>query len=261
MTHSSIETNLQKLLDSAVERINVPAFIDNDPVQFPRRFCSQSDIEITALLSSTIAWGKRTMICRDCERLLTMMEGKPEAFVRSGEFERLPDGNIHRTFFVKNLKHWLRGLRLIYNRYNSLEAFAAHRNIASSPYPAWALAFELNSMLAEANDGRTDCRCLPLNIDQTALKRLNMALRWLVRNDGIVDIGIWRVIKPSQLFIPLDVHVGRTARNIGLLSRNANDKRSVVELTDSLRRFCPEDPVRYDFALFGLGIEASENHD
>ena len=251
------DLHLKNILDKAAGRINLPSFADADPVQFPRRFSSQGDIEIASLLCATLAWGKRSMICRDCDRLLTMMYNQPEAFVRSGDFENLPDGNIHRTFFVANLKHWLRGLRLVFGKYGSVENYARHLDIASSPYPAAALAQGLNDAMCEANSGRSDSRCLPLNLETTALKRLNMALRWLVRDDGIVDMGIWKVISPAQLYIPLDVHVGRTARELGLLSRKANDRRSVIELTESLRRFDPDDPIRYDFALFGVGVEGS----
>lgn len=251
------DLHLKNILDKAAGRINVPSFADADPVQFPRRFSSQGDIEIASLLCATLAWGKRSMICRDCDRLLTMMDNQPEAFVRSRAFEDLPDGNIHRTFFVANLKHWLRGLRLVFGKYGSVENYARHLDIASSPYPAAALAQGLNDAMCEANSGRSDSRCLPLNLETTALKRLNMALRWLVRDDGIVDMGIWKVISPAQLYIPLDVHVGRTARELGLLSRKANDRRSVIELTESLRRFDPDDPIRYDFALFGVGVEGS----
>lgn len=250
-----MKQDIKQLLDEAAERINVPAFVGDDPVQFPRRFSAPVDIEIAALLTSTIAWGRRSMICRDCERLLEMMHRQPENFVRSGEFESLPDANIHRTFFTANLKHWLRGLRLILERYGSVEAYAAALHIADSPYPAWELAAGLNDAMQAGNDGRRDSRCLPQNLDDTALKRLNMALRWLVRDDGIVDIGIWKVLKPSQLFIPLDVHVGRTARSLGLLTRKANDRRATIEITEALRRYDPLDPVRYDFALFGLGVE------
>ena len=125
-----------------------------------------------------------------------------------------------------------------------------------SQAPAWTLAQGLNAALAEANDGVHDPRCLPQNLTATALKRLNMALRWLVRDDGIVDLGVWKALKPSQLFIPLDVHAGNVSRQLGLLTRKSNDRRAVVELTDTLRSFRPDDPVVYDYALFGLGIES-----
>jgi uncharacterized protein (TIGR02757 family) len=113
----------------------------------------------------------------------------------------------------------------------------------------------MNETLAEANNGHRDSRCLPLNLETTALKRINMALRWLVRKDGIVDLGVWDILSPSQLFIPLDVHVGNTARELGLINRRANDRRTTIELTQVLRQFNPDDPVIYDYALFGMGLK------
>lgn len=251
--------DLHELLDSEAERINSPAFIADDPVQFPRRFTDLRDIEIASLLTSSIAWGNRRMICRDCDRMLAMMEGQPYRFVMDGNFEELPDNeNIHRTFFNRHLKFYLRGLQAVYAKFGSLQEFARSLGIATSDFPAWQLVEGLNKVLADANppeDKALASRCLPQNLKTTALKRVNMALRWLVRNDGIVDLGVWDVLKPSQLFIPLDVHVGDVSRELGLLTRKADDRRSTVELTEKLRLFNPEDPVIYDFALFGIGMQ------
>lgn len=246
---------LKELLDTTAARINSPEFIGSDPVQFPRRFDKLQDIEIVSLLCSSIAWGNRKMICNDCEKMLTLMEHDPYNYVMDQGYEELPDMNIHRTFFAKDFRHFLRGLHRIYSHHHSLADFAKQEDIAHDEYPAWKLVEALNRQLATANNGASDSRCFPLNLDSTALKRLNMALRWLVRNDGIVDMGVWDVIKPSQLFIPLDVHVGNTARDLGLLSRKANDKKAVMEITKHLRQLRPDDPVWYDYALFGLGIE------
>ncbi len=248
------QTELKELLDREATRINHPDFIGSDPVQFPRRFESLQDIEIVSVLSATIAWGNRKMICANCEKMLSLMEHRPYDYVMDKGFEELPDMNIHRTFFAKNLRYFLRGLHAIYSRYGSLQEFAHAKHIADDEFPSWRLVEEMNAVLSDANNGTSDCRCLPGNLTTTALKRINMALRWLVRNDGIVDMGVWSVLKPSQLFIPLDVHVGNTARDFGLLTRKANDRRSTVELTEVLRRFRPEDPVWYDYALFGIGV-------
>ena len=252
------EKDLKDLLDTEAARINSPSFISEDPVQFPRRFSDLRDIEIVSLLVSAIAWGNRKMICRDCDRLLAMMAHRPYRFMMDEAYEELPDGlNIHRTFFTQHLKHYLRGLRAIYFRYGSLQDFARSEDIASSEESAWKLVAGINRVLAETDPSHNDlaCRCLPQNLQTTALKRVNMALRWLVRNDGIVDLGVWDVIKPSQLFIPLDVHVGDISRELGLLTRKANDRRAVEEVTAHLRRFNPEDPSVYDFALFGIGMK------
>lgn len=250
------ENDLRELLDAEAARINSPEFIGADPVQFPRRFTAREDVEIAAFLSATIAWGNRRMICNNCEKMLRLMDSQPYAYVMEEGYEELPDMNIHRTFFARDFRHYLRGLRRIYVRHGSLCEFARHEGVAQSEAPAWKLVEAMNRELAEANGGVANSRCLPGNLRTTALKRVNMALRWLVRDDGIVDMGIWRgLLSPAQLFIPLDVHVGDTARELGLLSRRADDRRSVEELTDRLRRFRPEDPTIYDYALFGIGMK------
>lgn len=256
------DDELRQLLDSAATRINTPAFISSDPVQFPRRFSSLRDIEIAALLAATIAWGRRDMICRDCERLFSeFLGGEPYRFVMEEGYEKMTERrNIHRTFFTDNLQYYLRGLHAIYARFGSLADFARHHAVASDALPSFALAARLREALAEANHGMADSRCLPSNLETTPLKRLNMALRWLVRDDGIVDLGVWdsSVMSPSQLVIPLDVHVGRTSRVLGLLARKSDDRRAAIELTEALRRFRPADPVLYDFALFGIGVAGEQ---
>ncbi len=247
--------DLRELLDSEAKRINSPVFIDKDPVQFPRLFDDLRDIEIVSLLASTIAWGNRKMICNNATKMLALMDMQPYNYVMDKGYEDLPaEGNIHRTFFNSNLQHYLRGLHAIYSKHGSLQAFAKHHHIEQSEAPSWELARLINQELSHANSGKADSRCLPLNLESTALKRLNMALRWLVRTDGIVDLGVWDVITPAQLFIPLDVHVGDVSRNLGLLTRRSDDRRAVLELTANLRRYNPADPAIYDYALFGIGM-------
>lgn len=246
---------LKELLDREAARINTPEFIANDPVQFPRRFSALPDIEIAALLSATIAWGNRKMICNNCEKMLTIMGNEPAHFVLNKEYELLPDEqNIHRTFFARNFKYLLRGLRHIYKSHGSLNEFAKANHVGDSEEPAWRLVELMQQEMAAANGGTYDSRCLPTNLKNTALKRINMALRWFVRDDGIVDLGVWTAIKPSQLFIPLDVHVGDTARQLGMTTRHANDKKTVLEITHLLRQLRPSDPIIYDFALFGYSM-------
>lgn len=244
------------LLNEEAERINSPDFIDSDPVQFPRRFERLEDIEIAAFLSATIAWGNRKMICNNCLKMLALMDFQPYKYVADCGYEEITERfNIHRTFFSDDFAYFLRGLHRIYAKYGSIDAFASACDISSNEFPSWELVRLLNGEFSLANEGhRKSKRCLPEGLEKTALKRINMALRWLVRNDGIVDMGVWNCIKPSQLFIPLDVHVGNTARDLGLLARKADDKRSVSELTEVLRRLRPEDPIIYDYALFGIGV-------
>lgn len=253
-------TDLRDLLDTEAARINSPSFIGEDPVQFPHRFTDLRDIEITSLLTSAIAWGNRRMICRDCDKMLSLMDGRPYLYIMDAGYEDLDDGgNIHRTFFNRHFKYFLRGLRRIYAAHGSLQEFGRSEGIATAELPSWRLVEGINRELAAANGAEASAsmasRCLPQNLSTTALKRVNMALRWLVRNDGIVDLGVWDVLKPSQLYIPLDVHVGDVSRELGLLTRRADDRRAVIELTEALRRFNPADPTVYDFALFGIGMK------
>lgn len=249
------EEQLGALLDEAVARINTPDFISDDPVQFPRMFSRKEDVEIVAFLSAIIAWGRRPMILRDCRRLLNLMEHRPLEYLRTGAWELLPDTmNIHRTMFASHLKYMMRGFRRIYNDYGSMEAFFASVVPAGAEAAPWLFGEAWRKLLADENGGAACSECVPTRMDKTALKRINMALRWLVRDDGIVDIGLWKALKPRQLYIPLDVHVANTSRLLGLLSRRANDRIATCSLTETLRRYDSQDPVKYDFALFGLGV-------
>ena len=247
-------SDIKELLDFEATRINHVDFIKDDPVQFPRRFERLQDIEIAAVLSATIAWGNRTMICNNCNKMLGLMDNQPYNYVMDKGYEELPDMNIHRTFFARNLRYFLRGLNRIYTKHGSLHDFAKSVGISNSEFPSWKLVENMNRLLIQVNNGEKDSRCLPGNLENTALKRINMALRWLVRDDGIVDMGVWNVIKPAQLYIPLDVHVGNVSRDLGLLTRKGNDRKATIELTLELRKMRPDDPVWYDYALFGIGI-------
>lgn len=255
---TEVPADIRELLDSEAARINRLDFIDKDPVQFPRRFERLQDIEIVSFLSAIIAWGNRKMICRDAERMLGLMDNEPYKYVMEEGYEDLdPDMNLHRTFFGRHFQYFLRGLHRIYRDYGSLDAFGEAMRIGDSEAPAWKLVEEMQRVMCDVNGGGTCSQCLPVNLSQTALKRVNMALRWLVRDDGIVDMGVWKSIPKSKLYIPLDVHVGNISRELGLLTRKANDRRSVEQLTSLLRTLRPEDPAIYDFALFGIGVERS----
>ena len=250
-----IPKDIALLLESEAARINHPDFIGADPVQFPRRFERLQDIEATALLSAIIAWGNRKMICRDAERMLTLMDGQPYDYIMERGYEDLdPDMNLHRTFFGRHFQYFLRGLRRIYADHGSLDAFCSSRVSPGSEAPAWDLVAEMQRVMRAENEGLDCPQCLPTNLNATALKRINMALRWLVRDDGIVDMGVWKSIPKSKLFIPLDVHVGNTARNLGLLQRRSNDRKAVELLTSAMRELRPDDPAYFDYALFGIGV-------
>ena len=248
---------LRSLLDEKVAQYNSPHFIADDPISFPHAFKRREDVEIVALLASVIAWGNRKMILRSGNKMFyDIMYSAPYDFVMSGEWESLDDKqNIHRTFFVSDLKYICRGLKDIYTQYGSMEPLFAGCS-------TWEGIERLRNELAKANGGETTRHISnPVSVKGkpgSACKRMHMMLRWLCRKDGVVDLGIWQTVSPSQLMIPIDVHVARTARSLGLINRKQNDRRTVEELTEKLRLLSPEDPVRYDFALFGVG-EAGDN--
>ena len=244
------------LLDEKALQYNRPEFIADDPISFPHSFSRKEDIEIVALLASIIAWGNRKMILRSGNRMFhEIMQSRPYEYVMSGEWESLDDRmNLHRTFFASDFKYICRGLRSIYSRFGSMEPLFSGCSV-------WDGIANLRQELAAANGGAfTRHISNPIaskGKPASACKRMHMMLRWLCRKDGIVDLGIWDCVPQSELMIPIDVHVARTARLLGLVSRKQNDRRTVEELTARLRELSPEDPVRYDFALFGVG-EAGE---
>jgi uncharacterized protein (TIGR02757 family) len=204
-------------------------FIAKDPVQFPRRFSKRADIEIAAFLAATIAWGRRDLIIRSAEKMFALMEASPAAFVAEGNYRKLKDRCIHRTFFEGDLRYFCKGFKRCYAKYGNLEKL-----FASAP-DVWQGAALFREEMASANGGRyTKHIANPGAADSlsgSACKRINLALRWLVR-EGPVDSGLWKSIKPAALYIPLDVHVARTARKLGLLTRKSNDRKAVVELTE-----------------------------
>ncbi|MDR0487298.1 MAG: TIGR02757 family protein [Treponema sp.] len=238
---------LVRKLNHWYEKVCTSAFIDQDPVKFPRRYTKQEDIEIAAFLAATIAWGRRDIILHSADRMFGLMEAGPFAFVGSGDYRKLKKRNIHRTFFEDDLKYFCRGFDHCYTKYGCLEKL-----FGSAP-GVWEGIALFREEMARANNGLYSKHIADPGTGSagSACKRINLALRWLVRK-GPVDLGIWKSIKPSALYIPLDVHVARTARDLGLLVRKSNDKKAVMALTEKLREFCPTDPVKYDFALFGM---------
>lgn len=247
----TMTADLKAFLDEWVSRINVPAYIETDPVRFPLNYSHFPDREVAAFLTATITWGNRKMILNSASRMFAQMGTSPYDFVMSQGYDSMGSRNIHRTFFETDLAYVCRGLRACYLEYGGLEPVFAHKN------NLWEGIDSFRNMLALANEGVFSKHVSNPNTN-SACKRLHLALRWLVRNDGIVDLGIWKSISPAELYIPLDVHVGRVSRELGMLTRNQNDRKAVESLTDMLRGFCPEDPVKYDYALFGIG-ESRQN--
>lgn len=231
---------LKQKMDALAEQFNTPAFIENDPVQFPRAYEKQQDIEIAAFLASTIAWGNRKQILTGCRKMFhDIMKNRPFEFVISGRFGW-------------DLVYMCRGLQFVYLQCNTL-AIA----FSESDSNVWDGFSRLRELFAQANGGEYSRHISNPTPNRhkggSACKRLNLMLRWLCRQDGIVDMGIWHNLKPSELMIPLDTHVARIGREMGLIERNGNDRKTVEELTAKLRELDKNDPCKYDFALFGLG--------
>lgn len=245
--------NLKDYLDHLVEKNNTEAFIKDDPVQFPHRYNSLRDIEIVSFLVATIAWGNRKMILNSSNKMLEMMGKSPYDYIMSGGFENLDDRKcVHRTFFNRDFKYYCIGLNDIYKSNNSLEDVFYNKE-----HDVWRGIQNFRDLMAKAN-GNTSKHisnpCCETPMKGSACKRIHMALRWLVRNDGIVDLGVWKRLSPKDLMIPLDVHVARVSRDLGLIERKSNDRQAVELLTSKLREFDADDPVKYDFALFGVEL-------
>lgn len=237
--------NVKEILDELVERYNTPEFVLRDPIQFPRRFTRLQDIEISAVLSSILAWGKRSMVLRDADRLHAAMRYEPYDFIRNKEWESFRGSrkNVHRTIFEEDIWKVCRGLHTFYSENISLETLFIHDILEGIDRMARLF----------------DCRHLVSPLSKSPCKRTNMMLRWLVRNDGIVDMGIWKNVSPSRLIIPLDVHVSRVSRLIWKDLPKGDRIKTALLITQHLSELCPEDPCKYDFALFGFGEEWGKN--
>ncbi|KOH43866.1 TIGR02757 family protein [Sunxiuqinia dokdonensis] len=247
-------TELYELLEVKTRQYNQPSFIETDPIQVPKQFSGKENIEIAGFLAATIAWGQRPTIIKNAFRLMKMMDQNPHEFLMStNEVDWIHFLEFkHRTFNGMDCLFFLRSLKNIYEKHGGLEAvFSSGYQIDQSM--ASALRHFRQVFFEVAHESRSQKHVS--NIDKGAsAKRLNMYLRWMIRkDDGGVDFGLWNEIPMSALLLPLDVHTGRQARQLGLLSRKQDDWKAVLELTESLRQFDPIDPVKYDFALFGMG--------
>jgi uncharacterized protein (TIGR02757 family) len=246
--------DLREFLEAKVVQYNTPEFIEHDPVQIPHRYSLKEDIEIAGLLTATISWGNRASILRSANRMMDLMGNSPHDFVVSHKprhLERL-EGFVHRTFHAPDFASFIGFFRHLYTRKDGIEGIFNRYRTATSLQPA--IHQFKKEFLSLPHLPRTR-KHLPDPLSGSAAKRMNMFLRWMVRKDQAgVDFGIWTQIPPSILSCPLDVHTGHAARYLGLLNRPRNDARAVAELDTALRAFDPGDPVKYDYALFGLGI-------
>ncbi|MCU0377115.1 MAG: TIGR02757 family protein [Bacteroidales bacterium] len=248
------KSEMKEFLDERVKLYNQPSFIGLDPISIPHRFTSKEDIEIAGFLAATIAWGNRVAILKSAEKMLAFMGVSPYDFVvnhRDNDLKGI-NGCIHRTFNAEDFIYFIEALKYIYLEKGGMEAIFSQHCTDSSLQPA---IHEFRSIFFELpHNARTE-RHVSDPFKGSAAKKINMFLRWMVRRDDRgVDFGIWRSIPPSVLSCPLDVHSGNVARRLGLLTRKQNDAKAVAELDTALRKFDKDDPVKYDFALFGLGV-------
>lgn len=243
---------IKELLDSKFNEFHNRSFVDDDPVCIPHQFTRKQDVEIAGFFAATFAWGQRITIINKCRQLLEMMDWAPFDFVMHFENDDLSklESFKHRTFNFVDLKFFLRRLKSHYVHHDSLESlFTTGQNTYDR-----LTNFHDSFIDLDGFERRTN-KHIATPARKSTCKRLNMFLRWMVREDkGGVDFGLWKEIKPSELMCPLDVHVERVARDLGLLHRKQTDWLTVEELTANLRSFDPEDPVKYDYALFGLGV-------
>lgn len=245
---------LKEFLDEKVILYNNTSFIESDPIQIPHQFSVKEDIEIAGFLVATIAWGNRKSIINNGNKLLQIMGNSPYDFVLNfseRDTEKL-SGFVHRTFNEIDLAYFFKALQHIYLKHDGLENVFANHSEEKSMQPAIHRFKKIFFSLP--HESRTE-KHVSDPFKNSAAKRLNMFLRWMVRNDKTdVDFGIWNSISPSQLSCPLDVHSGNVARKLNLLRRKQNDGKALIELDTALRKLNPLDPVKYDFALFGLGV-------
>jgi uncharacterized protein (TIGR02757 family) len=245
---------LKDFLDEKVEKYNRPDFIEHDPVSIPHFYKTKEDIETSGFLTATIAWGNRASILRNARRMMAFLDNSPYDFVLHHNCQDLEkiQGVIHRTFNSIDLIYFIKALNHIYKTKKGLEGIFNENKTEDSLQPA---IHKLKCLFFELPHEKRTSRHISDPLNGSAAKRINMFLRWMVRKDNKgVDFGLWKSISPSILSCPLDVHSGNVARKLGLLTRKQNDSKAVSELDRKLREMDREDPVKYDFALFGLGV-------
>jgi uncharacterized protein (TIGR02757 family) len=247
-------SELKDFLEAKVVQYNTPSFIETDPISIPHRYTLKEDIEISGFLASSIAWGNRKMITTNGLRMMGLMSDSPYDFVLSHRDYHLDKigGFVHRTFNSVDFIHFVKALQYIYKEKEGLEGIFAKYQTKDSLQPA---IHQLHEIFFEIPHSVRTIKHIADPNKGSAAKKINLFLRWMVRKDKSgVDFGLWNSISPSKLSCPLDVHSGNIARKLGLLTRKQNDSKAVLELDANLRLLDPRDPVKYDFALFGLGV-------
>lgn len=244
---------LKIFLDEKAFQYENDAFIPHDPIQIPHRFEQKEDIEIAAFLTATIAWGNRKSIITNANKMMRIMEDSPYEFIKNYTPDQAGvfNGFVHRTFNSIDLETFVRGLQHVYARHGGLEAAFKSGITKEGLQPAIS---NFKHKFFEIEHVPRTQKHVSDPLRNSAAKRINMFLRWMVRDAKAgVDFGIWKSISPSLLSCPLDVHTSNVARKLKLLRRKQNDAKTLIELDTSLRKMDPKDPAKYDFALFGLG--------
>ncbi|WP_435416204.1 TIGR02757 family protein [Polaribacter aestuariivivens] len=248
------KSDLKEFLDEKVTLYNHPTFIESDPIQIPHLFSKKEDIEIAGFLTAIISWGNRTMIIRNATKMMDLLDNSPHDFILNHKKSDLKsfENFVHRTFNYIDIQQFITSLQHIYLNHNGLEEVLAIKD-ATKTYQTAIHNFK-NIFFEVEHQQRTQ-KHISDPLKNSAAKRINMFLRWMVRNDKAgVDFGIWKSHNPANLSCPLDVHSGNVARKLKLLLRKQNDWKAVAELDKNLRKLDANDPVKYDFALFGLGV-------
>lgn len=246
--------NIKDFLDDKVKQYNTLDFIDSDPIQIPHQFSNKEDIEISGFLAATIAWGNRKMIINNANKMISLMGDSPYDFIMNASPKQVEhiNGSIHRTFNSDDFKYFIQSLRNIYQNHNGLEGIFTTYQTEDSMQHAIS---EFKTIFFEIDPLERTKKHISDPLNNSAAKRINMMLRWFIRQDNQgVDLGIWKNISPAKLSCPLDVHSGNVARKLGILTRKQNDAKALKELDSKLREMDSKDPVKYDFALFGLGV-------
>lgn len=255
MLMSDTFKDIKLFLDNKVLLFNTESYIESDPIQIPHKYTQKQDIEIAGLLTATIAWGQRKSIIKNASFLMDLLENTPYDFIlNAGEDEiRQVRQFVHRTFNGLDCEYFIRSLRNIYQNHNGLEA--VFTNGFRSDKTIFSALKHFREVFLELKHDKHVAKHISDVSSNSAAKRLNMFLRWMVRSDeNGVDFGLWKNIPMSSLMIPLDVHVGDVARALGILNRKQNDWKALEELMEVLRLFDINDPVKYDYALFGIGV-------
>lgn len=249
----NIDQEIIDFLNEKVHQYNNPTFIDTDPIQIPHRYSKKEDIEIAGFLTATIAWGNRKMIIKNASKMMDLMGESPHDFIMEHEEEDLQrfDKFVHRTFNQEDLSFFIKSLKNIYSNHGGIERVFKTHSTSDSIQPAIS---EFKKLFFSIDHPLRTTKHVSDPLNNSSAKRVNMYLRWLIRRDKKgVDFGLWKSLSPSILSCPLDVHSGNVARKLGLLTRQQNDAKALLELDTTLRTLDKTDPVKYDFALFGLG--------